>query len=179
MATIRDIGEVREDGSILLYDENIDFRKDFTTPRRVRQTAAQKQKLAEMGLQYVTSSFISAIGVSDSDLVIRFLNGSYYRYFGFADRYEPMLKANSKGRYFWRNIRSTKNYVREGSISFDSDMTIDDTQLFKEMSKEFNQVVLQMIKLGVTKVVYDEATQREYLKVSYKGETIFLNILPE
>lgn len=179
MATIQDIGEVRPDGSILLYDEDIKFRKDFTTPRRVRQTAAQKQKLAEMGLQWVTSSFISAIGVSDDDLVIRFLNGSYYRYYGFASHYEKMLKANSQGRYFWRNIRSTKNYVKEGSIPFPNDFTIDDTDLFKEMAKEFNKVVLQMIKLGVTKVVYDEATRREYLKVSYKGEVIFLNIMPD
>jgi hypothetical protein len=179
MSRIQDIGEVRPDGSILLYDDDINFRKDMTTPRRVRQTAAQKQKQAEWGLQWVTSSFIASIGVSDSDLVIRFLNGSYYRYYGFASHYEKMLSSSSKGRYFWRYIRSTKNYIKEGNLPLPNDFTIDDTDLFKQMAKEFNKVVMQMVKAGVTKVIYDEATQREYLKVSYKGETIFLNILPD
>ena len=67
---ITDIGEVREDGSILLYDENIKGRKDL--PRRIRPSAVQKQVLAENGLQWVLSSFISAIGEDENDLIIRF-----------------------------------------------------------------------------------------------------------
>ena len=48
---ITDIGEVREDGSILLYDENIKGRKDL--PRRIRPSAVQKQVLANGIERYI------------------------------------------------------------------------------------------------------------------------------
>lgn len=177
MSRIQDIGEIREDGSILLYDENISRREGL--PRRIRQTAPQKQKLAEWGFKWVNSSFISGIAEQDDDLLIRFHNGSYYRYIGFGSHLDKMFQAPSKGRYFWRNIRGTRNYVREGELPFPNDLQIEDTDLFKEMASQFNKVVMDMVRLGVTKVIFDQRTQREYLKVSYRGEVIFLNILPD
>lgn len=169
-----EIGEVREDGSILLYDENIKGRKGL--PRRIRPSAAQKQVLAEKGLQWVLSSFISAIGDDEGDLVIRFHNGSLYRYYGFAPHMDKMLGATSKGKYFWRHIRDTKNYVREGELKFKTDLAMEDTELFESMQAEMNKVIMEMAKKGTTEVIFDKESGREFLKISYNGENIFLLI---
>ena len=174
MRAIEGLGEIREDGSILLYDENIKQREGL--PRRVQPSAVQKQRLAEWGLQWVRSSFISGIGVNDDDLFIRFWNGSLYQYYGFAKQYEKMLQAPSKGKYFWRNIRRTKSYAKVDTLPLPDDLALDDTQLFNEIAKEFNKVIADMIRFGVTKVVYDEVSRNEFLQVKYKGETIHLLI---
>jgi hypothetical protein len=171
---ITDIGEVREDGSILLYDENIKGRKDL--PRRIRPSAVQKQVLAENGLQWVLSSFISAIGEDENDLIIRFWNGSLYRYFGFKHQYEPMLGAPSKGKYFWKHIRSTKRYERMGSLPLTKDLAMNDTELFQKMADTYNQVVMEMARKGITEVIFDDQSGREFLKISYNGEVIYLLI---
>lgn len=170
------IGEIRPDGSILLYDENIKFRADMTTPRRIQPSAVQKQQLAEWGLQWVRSSFISAVGYLDNDLYIRFWNGSYYVYYGFADHYDKILQAISKGRYFIQNIRPTKSYDKLGDLPLPQDLKIDDTSLFKAIEQEYNAVILEMYKRGTHEIIYDKETQREFLKVTFAGETIYLAI---
>ena len=176
MAKITSIGEIRDDGSILLYDENIKFREDMTTKRRILPSAIQKQKLSEYGLQWVTSSFISAIGQTDNDLFIRFWNGSYYVYYGFANHYDKILKALSKGRYFIKYIRPTKRFDKLGDLPLPQDLKIDDTELFKAIEQEYNKVILQMFKLGTHEIILDDKTQKEFLKIVYAGETIFLAI---
>lgn len=176
MARVTSIGEVREDGSILLYDDNIKFREDITTPRRIRPSSLQKQQMNEWGLQWVTSSFISGIGRQGDDLFIRFWNGSYYVYFGFGSHYEKMLKANSKGRYFWRNIRKTKRYERIGNLPFPNDVNISDEELFQAMANQQNQIVRMMYEKGKSSLVVDPKTKQEFLKIIYQGETIFLAI---
>lgn len=171
---VTEIGEVREDGSILLYDENIKGRKGL--PRRIRPSAVQKQKLAENGLQWVLSSFISAIGEDGSDLIMRFWNGSLYRYYGFGKHFEPMVGAPSKGRYFWKHIRGTKRYERVGELPLANDLKMEDTELFKAMADEYNKVVMEMARKGITEVIFDKQSNREFLKISYNGETIYLLI---
>jgi len=168
------IGEIRDDGSILLYDDNLKSREGM--PRRINPSAAQKQKLAEWDLQWVNSSFISGVGKDENDLFIRFWNGSYYQYYGFASYFDNMLKANSKGRYFIRNIRKTKRYAKIGSLPLPNDLKIDDTQLFKEIAQEYNKIVTMMFKMGTHKIIFDKKTQKEFLKISYGGEDIFLAI---
>jgi hypothetical protein len=168
------IGEVRDDGSILLYDKNISNREGM--PRRINPSAAQKQKLAEWDLQWVSSSFISAIGKDEKDLFIRFWNGSYYQYYGFASYFDKMLQANSKGRYFIRNIRKTKQYAKIGSLPLPNDLTIDDTELFKQIAQEMNNIVKMMYLKGTKEVIFDDKTQKEFMKITYGGETIFLSI---
>lgn len=176
MAKITSIGEVRADGSILLYDENIKFREDMTTKRRIMPSAIQKQKLAEYGLQWVTSSFISAIGQTETDLFIRFWNGSYYVYYGFASHFDKIMKSASKGRYFIKNIRPTKRYDKVGNIPLPQDLKMDDTEIFKALEQEYNQVVLEMYKRGTHEIIFDKQTQREFLKIVFAGEEIFLAI---
>lgn len=176
MARVTSIGEINADGSVTLSGENIKFREDMTTPSRIRPSAVQKQKLAEWGLQWVLSSFISGVGRNDTDLFIRFWNGSYYVYYGFADLYDKMLKAQSKGRYFIRNIRPTKNYEKLDSLPLQNDLKLDDTQLFKSIEDEYNKIVLFMYMNGTHEIIYDEKTQKEFLKIVYAGETIYLAI---
>jgi len=176
MAKVTSIGDVRPDGSILLYDENIKYRADMTTKRRIQPSATQKLKLDEWGLQWVTSSFISAIGVQDNNLFIRFWNGSYYAYYGFASHYDKMLQSISKGRYFIRNIRPTKNYEKLGDLPFKQDLKMDDTELFQAIQNEYNQVIMQMYKLGTHEIIYDDKTKKEFLKIVYAGETVYLAI---
>jgi len=171
---ITDIGEVREDGSILLYDENIDRRQGL--PRRIRPSAVQKQQLLECGLQWVLSSFISGVGTDGEDLLIRFWNGSLYKYYGFAKHLEGMIRAPSKGRYFWRYIRGTKNYEKTTTLPLSNDLKMDDTELFKSMKAQVNAVVMEMARKGVTEIVFDDDSGREFLKISYNGETVFLLI---
>lgn len=170
------IGEINADGSILLYDDNIKFREDMTTPRRLQPSGVQKQKLAEWGLQWVTSSFISAVGYSDNDLYIRFWNGSYYVYYGYANEYDKILKAMSKGRYFIQHIRPTKRYDKLGDLPFKQDLKIDDTAIFKAIEQEYNQVILQMYKEGTHKIIFDKETKKEFLKITFAGESVFLAI---
>lgn len=175
MQRVTSIGEVRDDGSILLYDKNIKFRKDFTTPRRIMPSSSQKLKLAQWGLQYVTSSFISAVGKDENDLFIRFWNGSYYIYYGFANHYDKMLRANSKGRYFLKNIRPTKSYSKLGSLPFPEDVNVSDDELFKELANQQNAIVREMYEKGVSSIIKNEKGN-EFLKIVYGRQTIFLPI---
>lgn len=176
MARITSIGELRPDGSILLKNENVNYRQALSTPATIQPSAVQKQKLAEWGLQWVRSSFISAIGKQDRDLFIRFHNGSYYVYYGFSSHYDKILKAISKGRYFIKNIRPTKSYDKVGSLPFPQDLKIEDTELFQYIEDEFNEIVKMMYLKGSHEIVYDEKTQREFLKIVYARETIYLAI---
>lgn len=65
--------------------------------------------------QFVTSSNLDEVGYDDEKetMDITFLSGSTYRYFDVPmDEYEQLIKASSKGRYFWRNIRDNYSYKR-------------------------------------------------------------------
>lgn len=154
MIDLSHLGELQEDGSILLFDENIKYRQAMTGHyRRVRQSAAQKSFLGGLGYTPVTSSFISAIMVdreNEDNLIIRFLNGSVYEYYGFADEYDRMLFANSKGQYFNRNIRPTKLYAKIGTLLFPEKIEIDipqmkwsDDEMFDKLELDYLQKLLR------------------------------------
>ena len=102
--------------------------------KRFRHSSNEKVQLAEKGLQWVLSSNVSAVGTEGKDLIVRFVNGSLYRYYKAADLYRPMLQSNSKGHFVWVRLRR-KNipYKRIGSISFETDRGIDDTELFENI----------------------------------------------
>ena len=87
-----------------------------------------------------------------------------------------MIKAPSKGRYFWRYIRGTKNYEKTTTLPLSNDLKMDDTELFKSMKAQVNAVVMEMARKGVTEIVFDDESGREFLKISYNGETVFLLI---
>ena len=63
----------------------------------------------------VESSALQAAGYAESQalLYLLFRSGEVYRYFDVARRqYEEFLEADSKGRYFGRNIRGRFLYER-------------------------------------------------------------------
>ena len=137
------IGSRLADGSIRLFDENINYREAMTGRyQRIDQSAEQKWELAKRGYQHVQSSFISAIKVEGEDLLIRFLNGSVYWYSGVGSLFDAMMRANSKGQYFWRHIRSKVPYEKRGSLDIGGELIISDEDLFKDLqTKEILDLV--------------------------------------
>lgn len=130
------LGEVQKDGSIILHDRNIKFRNQMSGEYpRIRQTAKQKNFLAKNGLQHILSSFISAAGTNDNKLYIRFHNDSLYEYPNQAHKFDDLMKSNSKGQYFNKNIRPTKNYKKLASLPFPDGggLTISDNELFEQI----------------------------------------------
>lgn len=145
MINLEHLGELQEDGSILLFDKHIKYREKMTGYyRRIRQSPKQKSFLGGLGYTSVESSFISAVMVQEENLIIRFHNGSLYEYYGFADEFERILLANSKGQYFNRNIRPTELYARIGSLPFPEKYEIDipqknwtDEELFDKLEVDY------------------------------------------
>ena len=142
------LGTLRPDGSILLDNTNIAFREAMTGDyNRIRQTVDQKFELGELGYVVVDSSFISAVGVFGDNLRIRFHNGSVYEYYGFANRFDAMMRALSKGQYFNRNIRPTKNFAKLGNIDFSGGnvMALEDNEVFTQIeTQDFARVVMML-----------------------------------
>lgn len=134
------LGEVQKDGSVILSNEKIKYREAMTGDyRRIRQTPEQRYQLANAGYQAVNSSVISAIGVFGNDLRIRFHNGSVYEYYGFANHFDRIMRANSKGQYFNRHIRPTNKYAKIGALNFIGGNASDlsDTEVFDKLDDEF------------------------------------------
>lgn len=181
MINLAHLGEVQEDGSILLYDKNIKYREAMTGYyRRVRQSPAQKSFLGEQGFTAVTSSFISAVMIDDIDLIIRFHNGSVYRYFGFADEMDGMLFANSKGQYFNKNIRPTQAYERTGELMFPQKIELDipqtratDGELFEQLEVDYLQKLLRETKSGKLKMEKRTVNGIELWKFDVNGITFY------
>lgn len=143
------LGTIQSDGSILLHDENIQYREAMTGRyRRIRQTGRQSVWLDQQGFTTVSSSFISAVGVKESDLYIRFHNSSVYVYYGFANHFDKIMEANSKGQYFNRAIRPTRRYQKTDSMPFppnlgEAPMTMTDEEMFKAIDVDYIKKVAQ------------------------------------
>lgn len=54
----------------------------------------------------IDSSNLQSIAISGNDLIIRFVSGRIYRYYGVAKEYNNLLNASSKGTYFANYIRN-------------------------------------------------------------------------
>jgi hypothetical protein len=123
---------------IRLEDLNRDYRRYYHSEKEVLF-------LANIGCQWVTSSNVSAVcrfAEYPNDLVVRFINGSVYRYMNLADKYNDILKSNSKGRWVWDNLRGRVKgrhkvpYEYLGKISLPTDQDIPDEVLFDNMLYE-------------------------------------------
>jgi hypothetical protein len=75
----------------LLQDKGRDYK-------RLRPSSAEKIQLANEGLQWVLSSNVSAVGSVDEDLIIRFHNGSLYKYPNRGHLLGDILRTRSKGK---------------------------------------------------------------------------------
>lgn len=161
------LGTVRADGSVLLSNDNINYRQEMTGDyERIRQSSDVNYELSLLGYQAVTSSVISAIGVFGDNLQIRFHNGSVYEYYGFADRFAPMMRALSKGQYFNRNIRPTKNYAKLGNIDFTSGNASQETdrQLFDKAETQTVAGIVKTLQGRVLHAVEVKIKGIEYIK---------------
>jgi len=150
-------------------------------------TASAKHQLAQQGFQWTRSSFIRGVGMDGIDLRITFLNGSIYRYFGYADHFKPMMMATSKGRYFNKHIRKptmeSGAFTKEGAMSFEGVVSISDETMFEEMDK--NQVVeavknafSQDSKLASeVKITKDSKTQLDFIDVLIDGILVLIPLL--
>lgn len=115
---------------LLLEDKGREYK-------RYRPSVAEKSTLVSNGLQWVLSSNVSAIGTEGNDLIVRFINGSLYRYTNEAKSFRPMLKSNSKGHYLYVNLKKPGvKYSRAGTLSLPSDKDINDIDLFKNIENQ-------------------------------------------
>lgn len=142
---------MQSNGSILLDDRNIKYREQMTGRyQRVRQNTRQRIYLGSQGYTVINSSFISAASVVDNDLFIRFHNNSVYQYFGFANHFDNLMKANSKGQYFNRRIRPTHKYVKLSDMPFPkgtdpSPLEMTDEALFTTLDLDYIKKIAQRL----------------------------------
>jgi hypothetical protein len=126
----------------LLIDKNRDYR-------RYRPSVMEAVQLQSKGLQHVLSSNVSAVGVQDNDLIIRFINGSLYAYKNQASRYESILNSNSKGKWVWANLRRKGiPYEKIGTLKFQDDFEISDEEIFSQVDKIGADLVLALQNMG-------------------------------
>jgi hypothetical protein len=148
--------------AVVLEDLNRDYQ-------RIRPSHDEKVELADNGLQWTLSSNISAVGTAGEDLIIRFHNGSLYKYPKNAKHFAPMLKSNSKGKYFWRKLRRPgARYIKIGALPLGSDIDKTDDEVFERIETqgirvEEPQVLSSRDVLGTIKAL--------------AGITLFSNIL--
>lgn len=115
----------------LLQDLNRDYRRYSHNPR-------ERAFLGLQGLQPVQSSNVSSVGVKGEDLLIRFHNGSVYSYRNKADQFDNILKANSKGKWVWRNLRRRNApYEKLGVIPLPDDIGVTDEDIFQEIDNRY------------------------------------------
>ena len=128
---------------IQLIDKNREYK-------RFRPSASEKIALANNGLQWVLSSNVSALGVNDNDLIIRFQNGSLYKYPNQAKLYEPMLQSNSKGHFVWVKLRRPKvAYQKIGALPLENDIETTDEDIFNLVDLEGLAVMARLQQLGM------------------------------
>lgn len=128
---------------ILLEDKNRKYR-------RYRPSPSEKIQLANSGLQWVLSSNVSALGVYDDDLVIRFHNGSLYRYPNQGKLFDAMMQSNSKGHFVWVKLRKPKvTYEKIGSLPFKEDSEVLDEDIFRLVDDEGKAFEKRLLDFGL------------------------------
>ena len=128
--------------------------------------------LAKEGFQAVTSSNVSAVGKSDDDLMIRFHNGSVYRYFGMGDELMSILGSNSKGKWVWRYLRRAGvPYTLEGVLELPDDLEMTDEEMFKLDDDRYFEDTFQYVGGATRKVVKTQYGEMEFMEVM--GREIF------
>lgn len=129
---------------ILLVDKGRDYR-------RYRHSSDETAYLASRGLQHVLSSNVSAVGIIDDDLIIRFHNGSLYLYEGMASSFESIMRSNSKGRWVWQHLRRARvPYRKIGTMPLVDDIQASDDDLM-ELGNRFMTTddLPQFLALGI------------------------------
>ena len=156
---------------VLLEDKGREYR-------RYRPSSEEKILLANKGMQWVLSSNVSAIGVDEDDLIIRFHNGSIYRYFKQGNKISNILTSNSKGHWVWVNLRRKNvNYQKIGSMPLESDYPISDEELFENIETEAIKVESPQV-LDSRDVIKKPNILKPILAISILNDITGVEILP-
>ncbi len=176
MVDLLEIGEILPNGTYRLFDGARDYR-------RIRQTAAQKNFLAHNGLQFVNSSAISAVGVNEDDLIIRFHNGSMYSYKGAGGLFDKQVGANSRGRYFNRNVKGKYPFTKLTSLPFPQNLQtietaemelLSDEQIFKTIeTQDFKQLISNLENPKIKFNIAFDNSGNELLQILINGVAIY------
>lgn len=118
--------------------------------RRFRFTPRERAFLSLNGFQPVLSSNVAGVGVKDNDLLIRFHNGSVYEYSNQANRYDDILKSNSKGKWVWSNLRRRNvPYKKLGSLPLADDIGVTDEDIFQEIDNRYLSDITRHVDVPV------------------------------
>ncbi len=153
---------------IKLEDKGRDYQ-------RYRHSAMEKIYLANNDLQHVLSSNVSAIGVAEGDLIIRFHNGSMYQYKGIGDKFKDIMASNSKGKWVWRNLRKKYvQYKKIGVLPLPDDIEVTDDEIFKEIDDRYVKDLMRNLgdTLLAQALVYNPLLARSFTMVTI-GDIIF------
>lgn len=147
-----------------------DVGRDY---QRYDHSASETFQLAKKGFQTVQSSNVSAIGVEGEDLLIRFHNGSVYRYFFMGLEYMSIMMSVSKGKWVWRNLRRPGvPYEKVGAISLVDDLQITDEELFDLTDDYYYAEMTQFVGgQAVRQFVNTEYGKMEYMNIA--GQELF------
>lgn len=176
MVNLLEIGELLPNGTYRLFDGAREYR-------RIRQTTAQKNFLANNGLQFVNSSAISAVGIDGDNLIIRFHNGSMYSYRGAGYLFDKQVGANSRGRYFNRNIKGKFPFVKLPSLPFPKSIQtaeteemelLSDEQIFKTLeTQEFKDLIRNLENPTIKFNIAFDDSGNELLQILINGVAIY------
>lgn len=98
--------------------------------RRIINSDASIKKLKEKGFEWVFSSNVSAAAQRGKDLIIRFHNGSIYKYPNQGNNFERLMGASSKGKWVWRFLRRPNvPYSKIGSLPLPEDTIETDEEI--------------------------------------------------
>lgn len=145
MVNLLEIGDIQPNGSFRLKDGLREYR-------RIRPTSAQKQFLADNGMHFVLSSVISAITKIKDDLILRFQNGSMYKYLHAAQTYDEIMNSNSKGKFFNKKIRGKFSYAKIKSLPYPQQIQTKQSKELEMLSDaQFFQTITQSNSLKFVK----------------------------
>lgn len=125
--------------------EVISERRKYT---RLAHTPSESVTLSNRGLRPVVSSNVSAVGLKDGALIVRFHGGATYEYPGSGDKFETMLNSPSKGKFVWRELRRAGvPYNRIGDVVIPDD--VEDGSL-RDLMREDAEFGIERISTLVT-----------------------------
>ena len=106
--------------------------------RRIIHSKASEDKLVENGYEVLLSSNVSAAARRGDDLIIRFHNGSLYKYPDQGKNFLKLVAASSHGKWVWRFLRRpNKPYMKIGSLPLPEDKLVSDEEIIKPRKPKY------------------------------------------
>ena len=100
--------------------------------QRILLSDDSEAKLEEQGFEPLFSSNVSAAAQRGKDLIIRFHNGSIYKYPEQGKNYLQLIAAASHGKWVWRFLRRPQvPYAKIGSLPLPEDTLETDEEIVK------------------------------------------------